>query len=82
MSGAPIIGYDGAYPRELTETHGGGRFVPRGDVNALLKVVIALAGARVELAGLQKQARQDGQLFDQDSVFQHRSEILKNVLGA
>lgn len=82
MSGAPIIGYDGAYPRELTEIHGGGRFVPRGDVSALSKVVIALAGARVELVGLQKQARQDGQLFDQDSVFQHRSEILKNVLGA
>jgi glycosyltransferase involved in cell wall biosynthesis len=81
MSGTPIVGYDGAYPRELTEAHGGGCFVPRGAVSALAQQVQELAQARDALCALQEAAREDGRRFDQDSVFAHRSELLKQALG-
>ncbi|MBO9408834.1 glycosyltransferase [Shimia sp. R9_1] len=81
MSGTPIVGYDGAYPRELVAAHSGGRFVPRGDVQALSETVKTLAQQPEALLSLQGSARQDGQAFDQDSVFRHRSAILKQALG-
>lgn len=81
MSGAPIVGYDGAYPRELTEASGGGCFVPRGAVAALAAQVADLARSPDALAALQADARRDGQRFDQDSVFRDRSVILKRALA-
>ncbi|MBO9475016.1 glycosyltransferase [Shimia sp. R10_1] len=81
MSGTPIVGYDGAYPRELVAAHGGGRFVARGEVQALTETVRALAHEPQALLALQDGARRDGQSFDQDSVFRYRSDILKQALS-
>lgn len=82
MSGTPIVGYDGAYPRELTEAFGGGCFVPTGAVERLAVQLADLARSPEALVDLQVDARRDGQRFDQDSVFRDRSEILKHALGA
>jgi glycosyltransferase involved in cell wall biosynthesis len=81
MSGTPIVGYDGAYPRELVEGSGGGCFVPLGAVAQLAEQVATLQRAPQDLLDLQDAARRDGQRFDQDSVFRDRSAILQRALA-
>lgn len=80
MSGTPIVGYEGAYARDLISAEGGGALVPLGDVPALAEAVRTLAEGRSELVALQERARADGLAFDQDSVFRHRSDVIKAEL--
>ncbi|WP_147114325.1 glycosyltransferase [Tateyamaria sp. syn59] len=80
VSATPIVGYDGSYPRDLIAVHQGGRLVPLDDVAALAEAVVALDQDRAALADLIKRAARDGEPFDEDSVFEHRSEIIKACL--
>ena len=79
-SGTPIVGYDSAFPRELIALHGGGRLTPRDDVAALAKVVVDLATDRNQLAVLIDRAARDGAQFDDETVFRHRSELIRQNL--
>jgi colanic acid/amylovoran biosynthesis glycosyltransferase len=81
LSGTPIVGYDSAFPRDLIATHGGGRLVPLGDMSALADAVESLALDRAELARLVAAAADDGRPFDDENVFRHRSELIKQHLG-
>ncbi|MFP4451311.1 MAG: glycosyltransferase [Rhodosalinus sp.] len=81
FSATPIVGYDGAYARDLVAAHGGGRFVPLGDVEGLARAVTALDADRPALQGLIDAAWADGAPFDDVSVFRHRAELIRRYLG-
>ncbi|WP_435140590.1 glycosyltransferase [Pseudopelagicola sp. nBUS_19] len=76
MAGTPIVGYDGAYARDLTANHGGGEFVPLGDTLALGEKIVQLASDRESILELQNKAFRSGRQYDQDSVYEHRSRLL------
>jgi glycosyltransferase involved in cell wall biosynthesis len=81
IAGTPIIGYDGSYAADLISNAGGGHLVPVGDIDALGKCLIHLATERGQLEALNKCAREDGKPFDDETVFTHRSEVIKRFLG-
>lgn len=79
-SGTPIVGYDSAFPSELIEAQGGGRLSPPNDVAALAAAVIDLGRDRARLADLIARAARDGAQFDDETVFRHRSELIRTHL--
>ena len=81
ISGTPIVGYDAAYPRDLIAGAGGGLLVPPGDVPGLARAVAGLDADRARLAALIARAGADGARFDDESVFRHRSDLIKEHLG-
>lgn len=78
--GTPILGYGGAYARDLIAVHGGGALVPSGDTEALAHQIARLDGDRGRLARMIRNARADGEPFTDMRVFAHRSEMLKQHL--
>jgi len=80
ISGTPIVGYKGAFASDLISESGGGRLVPIDDVSTLADTVIELAKDREALAGLIDAAVEDGAPFDDESVFHHRSDVIRQYL--
>lgn len=80
ISGTPIIGYDGAYARDLVHGHSGGAFVEIGDTGGLARLVTAIDADRSRLAQLIEDAYNDGKIFSSDAVFKHRSDLIKEFL--
>ncbi len=76
VCGCPIIGYAGAYAKELTR-RGGGAFVRRGDVNGLAELVESLSRDRRALADLVNLSAVTGRNFDESSVYAHRANLMK-----
>lgn len=81
VSGTPIVGYDSAFARDLISLHGGGLLVPKHDVRALARALADLAMDRERLGQLIGQAAKDGAPFDDEAVFQHRSQIISTHLA-
>ena len=79
-SGTPIVGYDGAFARDLISGNGGGVLAPLNDAVALAKQVIELACEPVRRATMVRNAAADGAPFDDVSVFRHRSELIREHL--
>ncbi len=80
VSGTPIVGYEGAFAQDLISQNGGGRLVALNDVRALSQAMIDLDADRAELSSLITKAAMDGAAFDDEHVFQHRSELIKTYL--
>lgn len=80
VSGCPIIGYGSSYSQGLVSQHGGGAFVPINDWQKLADLVIELNSNRARLSGLIRGAALSGKLFDEESVYQHRSDLIKKYL--
>ncbi len=80
ISGTPIVGYDGVYARDLVSTNGGGEFVEIGRTKELTEVVAGLEADRSTLTNLIQKASLDGAPFDDESVFRHRSELIRKYL--
>ena len=76
VSGAPIVGYDSPFPRDLIAAHGGGVLTPLNDVNALVDSLASLATDRNRLVQLIQRAAKDGEPFNDVAVFKHRSEVI------
>ena len=76
-SGTPIVGYDSAFPRGLIAGNGGGVLAPRDDVAALAAAIAGLARDRACLADLIGRAAAGGAIFDDETVFRHRSDLIK-----
>ncbi|MEZ5911794.1 MAG: glycosyltransferase [Paracoccaceae bacterium] len=77
LSAAPIVGYSGAFAKDLIAENGGGHLVPLDDKAALVDAMAALAGDRARLADLIRRAAADGAPFDDESVYAHRSELIR-----
>ncbi|MDF3605440.1 glycosyltransferase [Paracoccus sp. DMF-8] len=80
VSATPIVGFDGAFARDLISGHGGGMMVPQGDRAALTAALVSLDRDRPRLARMIQSAHQDGAAFDDESVFRHRSDVIKREL--
>lgn len=80
VSGTPIVGYEGAFARDLISGHGGGRLVPLNDVDALAAQLQELARDRAMVATMMENAVKDGEPYDDVSVFAHRSHVIKEYL--
>ena len=80
VSGCPIIGYSSLYPEGIVSEHGGGAFVPRNDEEKLANLIVELNSDRARLSELILKAALSGQPFDEQTVFQHRSNLIKQFL--
>ncbi len=80
ISASPIVGYGGAYARDLISARGGGVLVAPDDVAAAAGAVAALAADRPRLADLIARAARDGAPYDDESVFRHRSNLIRQHL--
>jgi colanic acid/amylovoran biosynthesis glycosyltransferase len=80
VSGTPIVGYDSPFPRDLISKHGGGLLTPSNDTEALSASLIALASDRQRLAELFTKAARDGEPFNDEAVFAHRSRVIRKYL--
>lgn len=77
--GTPIVGFASPYPEDLIR-NGGGVLVPRGDSGALAREVCKLERNRELLSELILKAGKTGHAFTDESVFQHRAELIKAYL--
>ncbi|MDX2186693.1 MAG: glycosyltransferase [Opitutaceae bacterium] len=75
-SGCAIVGYDGAYQRELLAGHGGGELVPLENYVALGKLLLHFHNDRARLAKLILSTRHSAQRFTQEAVYRQRSQII------
>jgi len=80
-TGCALIGYAGAFPRDLVAGHGGGKFVERGDWKMLASTLASLDRDRVRLAQLVEEAAASGREFDRDTAIQNRIELIKKYLS-
>tara|TARA_R100001369_G_scaffold28038_1_gene50422 strand:- start:467 stop:1258 length:792 start_codon:yes stop_codon:yes gene_type:complete len=80
VSGTPIVGYHGAFAENLIADNEGGRLVAMDDVAALTDQLEELARDRVLLADLIDAAAKDGDPFEDEEVFRHRSDVIKKYL--
>lgn len=81
MCGTPIIGYQSDYPVELVGDFGGGKFVPMGDWKKLGDLLVTLSKDRQRLSQLIQEAGENGQRFNDEAVFLHRSNSIKKHLS-
>jgi len=80
VSGTPIVGYEGAFARDLISKHNGGRLVSLGEIDALVAQLEKLAQDRAMMAVMMAGAVKDGAPYDDVSVFAHRSNVIKDYL--
>jgi glycosyltransferase involved in cell wall biosynthesis len=81
VSGCPILGYSSPYVEDLVRRHGGGLFTPQDDIVALAEKVKYLHAHRGDLCELIRAAARSGKLYNDESVFRHRSDLIKRYLG-
>jgi colanic acid/amylovoran biosynthesis glycosyltransferase len=80
-AGTPILGYGGAFARDLVKEHQGGLLVERDDAAGLADLVAGLATDRARLGEMFGRAARDGAPYTGEEVFRHRSEIIRKELG-
>ena len=79
-SACPIVGYESGYAQDLISSAGGGALTPIGEVGMLAQTLVSLDRDRQKLRRLIANAMEDGKPFDEESVFHHRSELIKEHL--
>lgn len=80
VSATPIVGYDGAYARDLISQHHGGVLTPINQPDELARAIEALANNRNRLITLFHAALQDAEPYNDGHVFEHRSMIIRRHL--
>ena len=80
VSGTPIVGYENAYAQDLLEGYGGGEFVKLRDAAGLGRLIAQLDRDRPRVAELIRQAGKNGARWNDEEVFRHRSDLLKQNL--
>jgi colanic acid/amylovoran biosynthesis glycosyltransferase len=76
MCGLPLIGYASHYARDLIKRNGGGMLTSPGHPELLTDSLNQFSRARNSIT---KNAQRDGQLYDDESVFRHRSDLMKAI---
>jgi colanic acid/amylovoran biosynthesis glycosyltransferase len=80
VSACPLVGYRSVFAQDLVSSGRGGLLVPVGDVDELAANLALLATDRRMLGKLIGGAAADGEPFDDETVFRHRSELIKSHL--
>ena len=80
ISGTPIVGYKSAYAFDLVGNRGGALFAEIGDKEVLVEHICNLAGDRMYLSSLIKQASENKLIYNDKVVFEHRSNLIKKFL--
>jgi colanic acid/amylovoran biosynthesis glycosyltransferase len=80
-SGAPLVGYRSLYPESLVAQGGGGKFVPKGDWQALGSLISQLNDDRDRLAELVLAAARTGRGFEHDNAVQRRADLIRQYAG-
>ncbi|WGV27800.1 glycosyltransferase [Halotia branconii] len=80
VSGCPIVGYSSPYSQGLLSEHQGGALVPMNNWQKLAELIVELNSNRARLSELILKAALSGQPFDEQAVFQHRSDLIKQHL--
>jgi glycosyltransferase involved in cell wall biosynthesis len=80
VSGCPIVGYSSLYPEEIVSKYGGGVFVPINNWQKLADVIVELNSDRSKLKEIILNAALSGQQFDEQSLYQNRSDLIKHHL--
>lgn len=81
-SATPIVGYRDPYAASLVQEKGAGLLVPRRDVAALVRSVAGLDADRGALSALIRRAGESASGLTLESVFRHRSDIIRRELGS
>ncbi|MFB8787500.1 MAG: glycosyltransferase [Potamolinea sp.] len=81
VCGTPIIGYQSKYVEEIVKDFGGGMFVPIHDWKQLADCLVTLFQERQLLSHLIKDAAENGKRFNDEVLFQQRSELIKTYLS-
>lgn len=81
VSGAAIVGYGSAFPRDLVAERGGGEFVETGDWRGLAEIVVKLDKDRPRLARLVKNAFGSGGFLDRETAIRARISLIETYLG-
>lgn len=79
-AGLPLVGYDNAFVRDLVSDSTAGLFVPRGDIKALTAALKELAASSERLGEMAQEARRVAEPLNDEDVFRHRSDIIREVL--
>jgi len=79
VCGCPLVGYGSAYSAGLVAQLGGGTFVAMHDAPALADKVVELHENRAALADLVAAAAGSGRLYNEDSVYAHRANLMKRA---
>ncbi|KKB86074.1 hypothetical protein VW29_04085 [Devosia limi DSM 17137] len=82
VAGCPIVGYETAYPRELTRLRGGGAFAPQDDVEGLVATIARLHRDRALLERLVTAAAASGSTYDEDTVYAARAALMQQAGSA
>jgi glycosyltransferase involved in cell wall biosynthesis len=80
VCGTPIVGYDSPYPRDLIAGHLWGKLTPQHDVAGLAEVIAQLDQDRESLAEMVSRTSSAAQIFNDEAVFRHRSDLIKKYL--
>ncbi len=78
--GTPLVGYESAYARDLVGDRGGAMFSNIHDVNGLADHLCKLVDDRDKLSRLIKEAAASRSLYNDATVFEHRSHLIKTYL--
>jgi glycosyltransferase involved in cell wall biosynthesis len=81
VRGTPIIGYHSEYADDLVNNLGGGMFVPVENWEQLGNLIAKLSNNPQHLSTLIEQAGKNGNRFNDQAVFQERSELIKKHLA-
>ena len=80
ISGAVLVGYDGAFVRDITQINKSGLFHPIDDIFSTIESIAELAKNREMLSDQIKKAKKDGEYFHDIGVFRHRSDLIREFL--
>ncbi len=80
VCGTPIVGYDSPYPRDLISEHTWGKLSPQHDVPALTESLVQLNRDRDALAAMVRSTTTAADMFNDEAVFRHRSDLIKKYL--
>jgi glycosyltransferase involved in cell wall biosynthesis len=80
ICGCPIVGYDSPYPRDLIGSNGAGKLTPANDLKALVHGLEELCRDRPSISALIGRTADSAEIFNDDAVFRHRSELIKQYL--
>jgi len=80
-TGCALVGYTGAFPRDLVAGHGGGEFVERHNWRMLASMISALDRNRPRLAQLVEAAASSGKQLDRTAAITHRIELIRRYLA-